>query len=182
MQATPNQILEYWYSPENRACWFSSTPQLDQSIRNTFEPLFQSASLGELDDWMQTPEGCLALIIVLDQLPLNMYRGTPQSFKTEQQAVYVCKYAIKNKYDKQLPKDRLGFLYMPLMHSEKPDDQDLAVSLYTEAQLESNLHFAQHHRKIIRRFGRFPHRNRILNRNSTTAEIEYLASKSAFLG
>ena len=175
-------ILDYWYSNEMRTRWFASTPALDDEIRSKFETLWQRASRGELDDWKQTAEGCLALAIVLDQLPLNMFRGMPVCFQTEQQAIEVSKYAIAKKFDQQIVVERLVFLYMPLMHSEKLEDQDMSVSLFAAAKLENNLRFAQHHRELIRKYGRFPHRNRILNRVSTPAESEYLASKEAFLG
>ena len=181
-QLSIQNVLDYWYSPAMRERWFASTPALDQEIRDNFETLWQRAANGELNDWQQSAEGCLALVIVLDQLPLNMFRGKLQGFQTEQQAVAVSKYAIEKKFDQQLPVDRLSFLYMPLMHSEQLADQDLSVSLFAAAKLENNLRFAQHHRELIRKFGRFPHRNHILNRASTAAEIEYLASKEAFLG
>jgi len=181
-QATIQNLLDFWYSPAMRERWFASTPALDQEIRDKFETLWQRAVKGELDDWQQSAEGCLALVIVLDQLPLNMFRGKPQGFQTEQQAVKVSKFAIEKKFDQQLSADRLSFLYMPLMHSEKLADQDLSVSLFAAAKLENNLRFAQHHRELIRKFGRFPHRNRILNRESTAAEVAYLGSKEAFLG
>ncbi|MDP3482496.1 MAG: DUF924 family protein [Sulfuricella sp.] len=138
--------------------------------------------VGELDGWKETPEGCLALAIVLDQLPLNMFRGKAESFKTEQQAVEIAKHAIDKGYNQHLPAERLAFLYMPLMHSENLADQDLSVRLFEAAKPESNLRFAQHHRELIRKYGRFPHRNGLLGRQSTPEEIEYLASREAFLG
>ncbi len=179
---TPQNILDFWYSKEMQGRWFSSTPALDDEIRSQFEPLWRKAAAGELDGWKETPEGCLALAIVLDQLPLNMFRGKAESFKTEQQAVEITKHAIDKSYDQRLPAERLAFLYMPLMHSENLADQDLSVRLFEAAKLESNLRFARHHRELIRKYGRFPHRNGILGRQSTPEEIEYLASREAFLG
>ena len=179
---SPQDILDFWYSAEMQGCWFSSTPALDDAIRDKFEALWRKAAAGELDGWKETPEGCLALTIVLDQLPLNMFRGQAESFSTEQQAVETAKYAIGKGYGRRLPAQRLAFLYMPLMHSENLADQELSVRLFEAAQLESNLRFAQHHRELIRKYGRFPHRNGILGRQSTPEEIEYLASKEAFLG
>jgi len=176
------KVLAFWYAPEMRARWFDSTPALDERIRTEFEPLWQQAAAGELDHWQDTPEGALALVIVLDQLPLNMYRGRPESFATEQVAVAVAKQAVARGYDKLIPKDRLMFMYMPLMHSENLDDQDLSVQLFEAAGLADNLRFAEHHRGIVRRFGRFPHRNAILGRESTPEELDYLASPQAFKG
>jgi uncharacterized protein (DUF924 family) len=181
-QITPQNILDFWYSEEMKNRWFSSTPGLDTKIRNQFEALWHKAATGELDGWKGTPEGCLALAIVLDQLPLNMFRGKAESFKTEQQAVEIAKHAIDKGYNQRLPADRLAFLYMPLMHSENLADQDFSVGLFKAAKLESNLRFAQHHRELIRKYGRFPHRNRLLGRQSTPDELEYLASREAFLG
>ena len=181
-QITPQNILDFWYSKEMQGRWFSSTPALDDEIRSQFESLWRRAAAGELDGWKETPEGCLALVIVLDQLPLNMFRGKVESFSTEQQAVEIAKHAIGKGYDQRLPAERLAFLYMPLMHSEHLADQDLSVRLFETAKLESNLRFAQHHRELIQKYGRFPHRNGILGRQSTPEEIEYLASGEAFLG
>lgn len=179
---TPQEILDLWYAPEMQSRWFASTPELDAAIREKYELLWRQAAEGKRDEWKETPEGCLALTIVLDQFPLNMFRGHAESFKTEQQAVATAKYAISMGFDRQLPTERRAFLYMPLMHSENLADQDLSVSLFAAARLENNLRFAQHHRELIRRFGRFPHRNAILGRQSTREESEYFGSKEAFLG
>ncbi len=178
----PQDILDFWYTPEMQSRWFASTAELDETIREKFETLWRTASEGLLERWKETPDGCLALAIVLDQFPLNMFRGKAESFSTEQQAVEVAKYAIGMGFDRRLPAERLAFLYMPLMHSERLADQDLSVSLFEAARLESHLRFALHHRELIRRFGRFPHRNPILGRQSTPEETAYLASKEAFLG
>lgn len=181
-KTTPQNILDFWYSAEMQGRWFSSKPALDDEIRDKFETLWRKAAAGELEGWKETPDGCLALAIVLDQFPLNMFRGKAKSFSTEQQAVKTAKYAIGKGFDQRLPAERLAFLYMPLMHSENLADQELSVRLFAAAQLESNLRFAQHHRELIRKYGRFPHRNGILGRQSTPGEIEYLASREAFLG
>ena len=162
--------------------WFDSTPALDDAIRTGSKRSGSRRRQGELDHWQDTPEGALALVIVLDQLPLNMYRGRPESFATEQRAVAVAKLAVDRGYDKLIPKDRLMFMYMPLMHSEHMADQDLSVQLFGVAGLTDNLRFAEHHRGIVSRFGRFPHRNAILGRESTPEELDYLASPQAFKG
>lgn len=175
-------ILDFWYDEAMRDCWFSSTPQLDALIRERFEAVWRRAAAGEMAGWMGSPGGCLALVILLDQMPLNMFRGKAESFRTEQQAVSVCKHAVAHGFDAQIPADKVAFLYMPLMHSENLDDQNLSVSLFESAALAGNLRFAQHHRELIRKFGRFPHRNRILGRASTPEEGVYLASEGAFTG
>lgn len=179
---TPGDILEFWYTEPMASRWFSSTQELDAEIRARYESLWRLAAEGRLDDWKHSPEGCLALVIVLDQLPLNMFRGEARSFSTEQQAVGVCKLAVARGYNREIASGRLGFLYMPLMHSENLLDQDLSVKLFEQAGLEGSLRFARHHRDLIRKFGRFPHRNAILGRESSREELDYLGSKEAFLG
>lgn len=179
---SPRHVIEFWYSEKMRQRWFSSTPELDAEIRSKYENLWLQAGKGELDDWKASPEGCLALVVVLDQFPLNMFRGEAKSFSTGQKAVACSKYCLSQGYDRKIPRDRVAFLYMPLMHSENLADQDLAVKLFEQANLPHNLRFARHHRELIKRFGRFPHRNPILGRDSSAEEIEYLNSRQAFLG
>lgn len=179
---TPGEILTFWRAAPMPEHWFNSTPAIDDGIRARYETLWRQAAQGELDDWQQTPEGCLALCIVLDQFPLNMFRGHPHCFSTEQQAVAISKHAVTQGFDRQLPHDLLAFLYMPLMHSENLADQDESVRLFEATGLAGNARFAHHHREIVRRFGRFPHRNAILGRESTPEELAYLHSKEAFTG
>lgn len=180
--ATPQAVLNYWFSDEAKPYWFASTPEVDQEIRQRFESTWQAASRHELDRWCETAEGCLALTIVLDQFPLNMYRGQELSFSTEAQARNVAKKAIEKGFESQIAKDQLAFLFLPFMHSESLADQELSVQLFFNANLDDNLPFAQHHRDIVAQFGRFPHRNVILGRTSTPAEIAYLASPEGFKG
>jgi len=182
MEMKPETLLDYWYSERVSKMWFAATPELDAEIKQRFESLWEQAAAGELSQWAESAEGTLALVILLDQLPLNMFRNEAKSFQTEQLAVRLAKQAIARQWDTQLTKDRLAFLYMPLMHSEDLADQELSVSLFERAGLESNLRFAKHHRQLIRQYGRFPHRNRILKRQSTSRERDYLSSKQAFKG
>lgn len=175
-------LLDFWFSPRIGKHWFASTPALDDEIRQRYETLLQRAASGELDGWTASPEGALALVIVLDQLPLNMYRGQPAAFSTEQKAVAVARQAVTRGDDQRLPRERLLFLYLPFMHSEHLADQDQSVALFQRAGLSENLRFAEHHRGIVRRFGRFPHRNAILGRASSPEELAYLASPEAFKG
>lgn len=179
---TPNDILDFWYTPPMPERWFASTPAIDADIHERFGTLWEQAAAGGLDAWRETPEGCLALCIVLDQFPLNMFRGEARSFSTEQQAVAVTKYAVARGFEQSLPQERRTFLYMPLMHSEHLADQDESVRLFEAAGLDANVRFARHHREIVRRFERFPHRNAALGRESTADELAYLASKEAFTG
>lgn len=178
----PADILAYWYSEFMQKHWFASTPTLDAEIRKKYQRLWERAAAGELDHWQDSPDGALALVIVLDQFPLNMFRGKPASFRTERKAVEVTLNALKNGFDKQLSKNRLGFLLMPLMHSERLEEQDLSVKLFHQYELTGNIKFAEHHRELVRIYGRFPHRNAILGRENTPAEEEYLASQNVFKG
>lgn len=179
---TPREILDYWFSDRLREHWFAATPELDREIREKFERSWERAAAGELDDWQQSPDACLALIILLDQLPLNMFRGQAKSFQTEAKAIQAALQAIEKGFATQLSKDQLSFLFMPLMHSEQIAHQELSVKLYAQHGLTYNLKFAEHHRDIISKFGRFPHRNAILGRQNTAAETAYLNSKHAFKG
>jgi len=177
-----NKVLDFWYAKENAKKWFKSTPEFDSEIKNRFESLWQSAADKKLKFWEQSADGCLALCIVLDQFPLNMFRGENKSFQTESQSIQVARSAIEKSFDDEIDTQRVSFLYMPLMHSEDIQNQDLCVSCFEKRGLEDNLRFAQHHRGIIEEFGRFPHRNDVLDRESTPQEIDYLNSKRAFKG
>jgi len=175
-------LLDYWYAPAMRPRWFNSTPEIDRDIRERFEGLWQRAAAGELDAWIEQPECALALIIALDQLPLNMYRGQARAFATEAKGIAMAKLAIERGHDARIDTERVQFMYLPLMHSEALADQDQCVELFRKAGLHDNLRYAEHHRDIVRRFGRFPHRNTALGRESRPEEIAYLASPGAFKG
>ena len=179
---TPKAVLDYWYTDESKAHWFASTPQIDAQIKQKFETTWQAASRHELDSWCDTADGCLALVIVLDQFPLNMYRGQEISFSTEAQARNVARIAIQKGFDKQIAKDKLSFLFLPFMHSESLTDQEMSLQLFFDAGLDDNIPFAQHHHDIVEHFGRFPHRNAILGRTNTAEEIAYMNSPQGFKG
>ena len=182
MAISPHTIIDFWFSDQVKDQWFASTPALDQEIKDRYAAVWKAAAQHDLDDWCVTPLGSLALVIVLDQFPLNMFRNQPLSFSTEQQAIEVARQAIDRQQDQQIEKDKLAFLYMPLMHSEQLSDQDQAVALYRAAGLTHNMRFSEHHRAIIQQYGRFPHRNAILSRASSAEELAYLASDQAFMG
>ena len=176
------EIIDFWYSDRIKKHWFSSTPELDKEIREKYENLWLMGISGELDEWQSSPEGCLALIILLDQFPLNMFRGQAKSFQSEKKSIDVALKAVNCHFDKKIEPAKLIFLFMPFMHSEKLEDQDRALKLYKKYNLTANIRFSKHHREIINKFGRFPHRNKILGRESTPLETEYLNSKVAFKG
>jgi uncharacterized protein (DUF924 family) len=176
------ELIEFWFSEETSKHWFNSTKKFDQTLIDTYEDTWVEARQGKLDHWRQTAAGSLALIIVLDQLPLNMFRGQAKCFSTEAHSREVARTAIKKDFDQELPSNQKSFMYMPFMHSEDLDDQAMAVKLFNKPGLEGNYRFARHHYNIVERFGRFPHRNKILGRKSSDAEIEYLNSREGFQG
>ncbi|MCW8889479.1 MAG: DUF924 domain-containing protein [Sedimenticola sp.] len=182
MAVEPQEIIDFWFSEPVCNHWFAATPELDSEISARYESLWGLACEGQLDHWMTSAEGCLALVILLDQFPLNMFRNQAKSFNTEAQARAVAGFAIKREFDQRLSSPQRAFLYMPYMHSEALEDQERSVSLYEQAGLADNLAFARHHRAIVREYGRFPHRNAILGRPSTPEEQRYLASDGAFTG
>ena len=180
MKITPQDILDFWFAPPMNRHWFEPTAKLDKTIRARYLEVWRKAGDGALRDWQNTAEGAVALCIVLDQFPLNMFRGHADAYSTEQQAVQLSKAALSKAYQLQLSKEKSRFLFMPLMHSEHLADQDLSVIVFTELGIEDSIRFAVHHRNLIHRFGRFPHRNKTLGRTSTPEEEAYLASNEAF--
>jgi uncharacterized protein (DUF924 family) len=175
-------LIDFWFSDEAKRYWFRSTRAFDKRLTDSYADIWEQAKKGVLDDWQRTAEGSLALVIVLDQFPLNMFRGTAKSFSTEALSLTVARGAIERVFDKELPTNQKSFMYMPFMHSEDLADQALGVEYFSQPGLESNIRFAKHHFGIVERFGRFPHRNKILGRESSTAEIKYLNSKQGFKG
>lgn len=179
---TPEAVLEFWFSDRVRPLWFNGNPAFDQEICETFLDTYRAAAEGRLADWERSPAGALALVILLDQFPLNMFRGRPEGFATEARAREVAAAAIERGFDARLDEAQQGFLYTPFMHSENLADQDRSVELFRRAGLDEGLRWAEHHRNIVRRFGRFPHRNALLGRDSTARELDYLGGKDAFKG
>jgi uncharacterized protein (DUF924 family) len=164
--------------------WWSKSAALDGELTARFTPLVEAARAGALDGWTDTPQGALALILLTDQLPRNIYRGTAAAFASDPQAHAVAVAGLDSGMDRQLAPIERVFFSLPLEHAESMADQDRAVSLYTRlfqeapaAQVEryrNFLTFALRHRRVIERFGRFPHRNAILDRESTPEEISFL--------
>ncbi len=179
---TIETIIDFWFSDTIKQQWFSSTPALDAAICQRFETTWIAARDGQLGAWEKSPSGALALCILLDQFPLNMYRNQALSFSTEYHAIQVAKRAIIAGHHLQLASEQVVFLYMPFMHSESLADQDLSIAAFSALGNADNLYFAQHHHDIIQRFGRFPHRNPLLKRTDTEAERLYLQSDQAFHG
>lgn len=182
ISSTPESIIGFWYSDNIKSKWFNSSIEFDKEIKSNYEELWLDTLRGENANWSESALGCLALVIILDQFPLNMFRGDVKSFSSEGMAIKIAKKAIKLGFDKEIDKNKVSFLYMPLMHSENLEDQNISVKLFEQAGLIENLRFAKNHRDIIKLYGRFPHRNKILQRKSFKDEVDYLNSDNAFTG
>ncbi len=180
----PQEVLDFWFGREGepgygefREAWFRKDPEFDREIRVRFEDLYEEAAAGALDGWRESARGCLALVILLDQFPRNMYRGDPRSYATDAKAQEVSEYAVDHALDRELPEFQRAFLYMPFMHSEDLGHQRRAVELFGTLEEWGNsdpAHYAVLHMEIVERFGRFPHRNEILGRPTTPEEAEFL--------
>jgi uncharacterized protein (DUF924 family) len=171
---SPDDIISFWRNAgEDR--WFKANADFDAEVRERFQTLWRDARDGQHADWMKTPEGMLALIIVLDQFPRNMFRGSAEAFATDPQALALTKRAIELGMDQRIGPDLRAFVYMPLMHSEDPKDQLRCIEVFRAFGNANNLAFAEIHADIIRKFGRFPHRNAMLGRQTTAEEAAFLA-------
>lgn len=172
-EISPQDIVAFWQEagPER---WFKSDPAFDETLRSRFLDLYEAAVRGELDDWPETAEGALALVLVLDQFPRNMFRNTPRAFAADDLALAAADRAIAAGHDGGVPETLRSFFYMPFMHSERLADQERCVALMQAHGGADNIKYADIHRDVIRRFGRFPHRNEILGRTSEPEEIAYL--------
>jgi uncharacterized protein (DUF924 family) len=167
-------VVAFWREAGPKK-WFTKDSAFDVAFRDRFALLYSKASRGELSHWRATPEGALAEILLLDQYPRNAFRDTPWAFATDELARQATNVLVASGADRDIPEDLRPFAYMPWMHSESLEDQNRCVEAMT-ALNENNAHHAREHRKLIERFGRFPHRNAILGRTSTAAEQEFLAS------
>jgi len=172
-EITPSGILAFWCDA-GRERWYKRNDAFDAELRQRFLPLWQTAAAGGLAPWEDSDDGALALVIVLDQFPRNMFRGTPQAFASDAQALDVARRAIARGADARIDPVLLEFLYMPLMHSEHLPDQLHCLALFENTDNPESLKSAQEHADIIQRFGRFPHRNRVLGRDSTADEQAFL--------
>lgn len=184
------EILNFWFGHpsdpdygKERKIWFKKDPVFDQEVKSRFLDAYHRAAIGQLDHWQTSAQGCLALILLLDQFPRNLFRGQPQAFATDDKALVVAKYAVSQGFDQQLLPVQRWFIYLPFEHSEEMADQRQALilfsSLETDPQSHSAIDYAHRHFEVIQRFGRFPHRNEILGRPSTPAEKEFLDTRGS---
>src|SRR6185312_7753852 len=172
MVVSAAEVVSFWREagPDR---WFNKDAAFDQVIHERFFDTYEAAATGKLSDWEHSAQGALALLILLDQFPRNMFRGDARAFATDPLARAMAAGAIVRGFDSQFPDDLRGFFYLPFVHSEDIADQERAIMLYRAARLE-NLKYAEEHADIIRRFGRFPHRNAVLGRSTTPEEQAFL--------
>ena len=199
--ATPKDVLGFWFhdatqNPEalqrRSEVWFRTDPAFDRECATRFTTLLEDAAHGALGSWAGTSRGRLALVVLLDQMPRNIHRGSPAAFAHDAQAAVHCIAGIDSGQDRALHPVERVFLYMPLQHAEDLDLQRRSVEQFESLAAEAtgawhvhfaeNVHYAREHHDIIERFGRFPHRNRILGRESTEDELRYLADGAPTFG
>lgn len=186
-------LIDFWFGPprsptrfQQRAVWFEADPGFDAPLRDRFGALQKRAAAGGCADWAREAEPCLALILLLDQLPRNLFRGSGQAFAGDAAARQAARAALARGFDRSLPGTWRQFIYLPFEHSEDLADQELSVTLYTalarDPAFAGALDYARRHRAIIVRFGRFPHRNAALGRVSTADEEAFLREPGSSFG
>lgn len=175
----PTEIIDFWFIETQPMQWWKKDLVFDSKIKERFGEVHKLALDGELSDWNTNPLGVLAHIIVLDQFSRNIYRNTADSFAADTQALKLSISSIMSKMDETLTSDQKAFLYMPLMHSEQISAHYMAHHLFTELGSPNFIKFAKLHRDIIEQYGRYPHRNAILGRESTAKELEFLATEGS---
>lgn len=189
MPATAQDVLDFWFAEAGSAHWFAADAAFDAQVRERFGEAVVAAVDGRLDDWAGTPSGWLALLIVLDQFPRNLYRGDARAWENDVKAQRVASSGLDDGFDQALPPLQRVFAYLPLEHAEDMRLQQRSVALFEDlhAQVDAVerdryaefLGYARRHREVIARFGRFPHRNAALGRVSTPGEVSYLAQPGA---
>ncbi len=178
MRDSKAEILYFWFEETEPRQWFQHNDDFDSHIRARFLGIYKMARDGLCDAWQQNAEGCLALCILLDQFPRNMFRGSPEAFATDGKALLVAKHAIAKGFDQTLPVMQRRFLYLPYEHSEDLNDQRKCTGLFERIRDDdpTGHDYALRHLRLIERFGRFPHRNTILGRENTPEEHQFLAN------
>lgn len=172
-EPTAFDVLDFWWTagPES---WFQRSDDFDQSIKDRFLALYESAAGGELDAWDETPHGALALILLLDQFPRNMFRDSPRAFASDTLALDVARRALDAGFHRAFPNPAKAFFFLPFEHAEDMDAQEISVDLFRQHGSQETYLYALIHMDVIRRFGRFPHRNKVLGRHSTPDEVRFL--------
>jgi uncharacterized protein (DUF924 family) len=177
MRNAQSEILKFWFDESKPVQWFQKNPDFDADILARFEGDYTLAMMDIYDGWLDSSKGCLALIILLDQFPRNMFRDTPKMFASDHKALTIAKQAVEKKFDSMMSVDEKTFLYLPFEHSEDLEDQQTSLELFEGTKVDNPIYYeyAKRHYDVIKKFGRFPHRNAILNRQNTKLETEYLA-------
>lgn len=168
------EVIDFWFNPETQPHWFAKSDAFDQILRDRFKHVLKQARQCELWSWRENAEGRLAEIIVLDQFSRNLFRDSPQSFAQDPLSLALAQECLSLGLDNNLSFEQRPFLYMPFMHSESKLMHEHALNLFEDLGNPINLEFEKKHKVIIDRFGRYPHRNAILGRESTAEEIEFL--------
>lgn len=177
----PEDVIDFWFAEGSQANWWEQSDVFDGLIQSKFLELWEAACEGHLDNWMDTPEGALALIIVLDQFTRNLNRNSAAAFAQDEKALRLADIAIKAGLDMALDPDQRRFIYMPLEHSEDLQDQINCLSYMKERVGDGQaVIYAEKHLEVIEKFGRFPHRNKVLGRDSTMAELAWLDQNGGF--
>lgn len=179
MRPEAEEVLRFWLDEVGPERWYQPDPELDARIRERFEGLWRRAAEGRLEQWLSEARSALALVIVLDQFPRNMFRGTAEAYRSDRRALRAANEALRRRFDKAIPEPERQFFYLPLMHAEDLPFQERCVRLIMLGLPETGaeqLDHARRHREVIRRFGRFPSRNLALGRRDTEAERRYRES------
>lgn len=163
-------VLDFWFDELGPDDWFGSGEAVDEQITERFQELWEEQKSRIATDFLDTPETALAAIILFDQFPRNMFRDTAEAFATDHLALQIAKEAIDREMDHKLSEDQRMFTYMPFMHSENLEDQTRCLGLFTALGAENNIKFAKAHRDVILKYGRFPHRNAVLGRETRPEE------------
>jgi len=181
MRNLQREVLSFWFDETQPQQWFQVSPAFDRLVSTRFMEAYERAKEGILEDWKKDADGCLALCLLLDQFPRNMFRNEVQAFLTDGKALVIAKYAVAKGFDLVVPPVRRRFLYLPFEHSENLSDQRRCVDLFAKMKGDDPLghEYALRHLKVIEAFGRFPHRNTILGRMNTPDEEAYLATPGA---
>lgn len=180
LPAEARDVLDFWFGALKPEQWWKRDDKLDHEIATRFAAVYERLADAVPGEWISSPRGSLAAIIVLDQIPRNIFRDDARSFATDMKALEISRRTIAEGGDMKLVKLERGVLYMPYQHSEDSTDQKRSVELFTALGDDLQLDFAIKHKQIIERFGRFPHRNKMLGRASTPAELEFLSQPGLF--
>ena len=167
-------VLNFWFKTHGPVQWFKKDDAFDQLIKDMFLKSYHAARVGQYHDWMNAPDSLLALILLLDQFPRNMFRDDKMMYQADPLACYLTYIAIEKGFDQKIDQDKRLFIYLPLMHSEQLEDQIKSVEMFKKMGNQNSIDYAIQHYDIVKKFAHFPHRNQTLSRLSTDEELEFL--------